>query len=246
MKKGLVVVFSIICSMGCATLKNKKADKPIIVLTFDDAVISHYTNVPQLLQKYDFGATFFVCEYPRKKPEDTLHYMNWKQIGALDDMGFEIGNHTKNHKHVNKMSEEELVEQLEYIEDKCKAHGIVKPVSFAYPGYDTHPKALKVLLHKDYKYARIGGGKSYVPQEHSPFLIPSYSTTGSSEKAKQRVMRILEQAQPGEIIVLTIHGVPDTIHPHVNTSLELFKHYLEYMKQHDFKVIAMRDLPAYL
>ena len=35
-------------------------------------------------------------------------------------------------------------EQLGYIESKCKEYGIPKPISFAYPGYDTSSLALDV------------------------------------------------------------------------------------------------------
>src|SRR4051794_15794875 len=59
-------------------LKRPIPDK-LVVLTFDDAVKSHYTNVAPILKSYGFGATFFVCEFP---PDftDSNKYMNWQQI----------------------------------------------------------------------------------------------------------------------------------------------------------------------
>jgi len=224
---------------------HKTIESPIVVLTFDDASITHYTYAAPLLKKYGFGGTFFICEFPLDVPEDSSKYMSWKQIAELNKMGFEIGNHTRSHKHVNKMSKQEMYEQLSYIENRCKEYGIPKPVSFAYPGYDTSYLALVVLQEMGYKYARTGGNKKYNPLNDNPLLIPSYSTTGTTDEAKNRVMNILTNAKAGEIIVFTIHGVPDYAHPWVTTSPELFKEYIEYMYNHNFIVIAMRDLEKY-
>ncbi|MFC0878491.1 polysaccharide deacetylase family protein [Saccharicrinis sp. FJH2] len=234
------------CKFNKSEKSESGSDAPIIVLTFDDAVISHYTYVAPLLKQYGFGGTFFICEYPRRTPADTLQYMNWNQISKLNNMGFEIGNHTRTHKHVNSMHRSEMEEQIAYIEDKCKAYNIPKPVSFAYPGYDTASLAKVVLKDMGYTYARIGGSRNFVPAQDNLLLIPSYSTTGSDENAKIRIMDILKNSKPGDIIVFTIHGVPDIVHPHVNTSPELFSGYLKYMHDHGYKVIAMRDLKNYI
>jgi Predicted xylanase/chitin deacetylase len=248
MKKSLIVLLSLLLGTFSSQAANKvkKEKAPIVVLTFDDAVISHYEVVAPLLKKYHYGGTFFVCEFPRQVPEDSLKYMTWSQIAELNKMGFEIGNHTRTHKHVNKMNRAKMNEELGYIESQCKQHGIPKPVSFAYPGYDTDSLSQVVLAEMGYRYGRIGGGKTYVPGEHKPLLIPSYSTTGTTEKARERVMKVLQEAQPGQIIIFTIHGVPDTAHPSVSTSPEYFTEYLQYMHDHHFKVIAMRNLDKYI
>ena len=233
----LLVMFS--CNIGPA----KK--QPIAVLTFDDAEISHYNNVAPLLKEYGFGATFFVCEFPHKEPGDSLKYMTWDQIAELHQMGFEIGNHTRTHKHVDRMKRPEMEAELSYIEDKCQKYNIPKPVSFAYPGYDVNPRAFVVLRDMGYTFGRVGGSEKYDVTLNSKLMIPSFSTTGTKTKAFDRVMNVLKNTKPGDIAVFTIHGVPDSAHPHVSTSLEFFKQYLQYMKDHDFKVIAMRDLEQF-
>ena len=59
-------------------------------------------------------------------------------------------------------------------------------------------------------------------------------------------MGFLQQASPGRIVVLTIHGVPDLVHPWVNTPPELFERYMRYLKGNGYTVIAMRDLARYV
>ena len=72
-----------------------------MVLTFDDSKASHYTVVRPLLKKYGFGATFFITEgfsFATNKED----YLTWDQIAELHRDGFEIGNHTSDHKGVSK------------------------------------------------------------------------------------------------------------------------------------------------
>src|SRR5881397_2575263 len=69
---------------------------PLVVLTFDDSVASHYSVVRPILKRYGFGATFFITEgfSFRTNKQD---YMTWEQIRELHQEGFEIGNHTRDH-----------------------------------------------------------------------------------------------------------------------------------------------------
>jgi hypothetical protein len=55
----------------------------------------------------------------------------------------------------------------------------------------------------------------------------------------------LRQANDGRIVVLTIHGVPDTAHPKVTTAPDLFQRYLDFLRDEDYTVVALRDVPKY-
>jgi len=103
----------------------------LVVLTFDDAVRSHYTTVAPLLEHYGFGATFFVTEFPQPPFSDTTLYMTWPQMGELSRRGFEVANHTWKHSHVDRVDRARLVEEVRYIETKLASLGAPKPISFA-------------------------------------------------------------------------------------------------------------------
>jgi peptidoglycan/xylan/chitin deacetylase (PgdA/CDA1 family) len=225
--------------------KNLKTNPPVVVLCFDDAEISHYTIVAPLLKKFGFDASFLVCEMPFKSPSDSVCYMKWPQIAELHKMGFEIGNHTGHHRNMTKLSREEMEKEIAYIEDKCKEHGISKPVSFAYPGNRHDSLSQVVLKEMGYRFARTGGSKYYDAKEDTLLAIPSY-TMGSTEKLADRTMKALQNLKPGQILVFTIHGVPDIAHPDYTTSEEVFTNYLQYMKDHQFKVIALQDIEKYI
>lgn len=222
-------------------LKKAIPDK-LVVLTFDDGVVSHATYVAPLLKKYHFGATFFVCEFPPDFADKTK-YMSWEQIAEINKMGFEIGNHTWHHTHVNKMHHAKFIEELEYIENKCKEYHIPKPVSFAYPGYATSDSSLIILKEKGYQFARAGYDRPYDPEKDHPYLIPGFT---SVKDKQQLIFDAFKHAEKGKIVVLTIHGVPDTAHDWVTTPQEQFETYLKYLKDNHFTVIAMRDLEKYI
>jgi peptidoglycan/xylan/chitin deacetylase (PgdA/CDA1 family) len=214
----------------------------LVVLTFDDAPVTQAVFAAPILHKYEFGATFYICEFPPNF-NDKTKYMSWKQVQQLDRMGFEIGNHTAFHTHVSRMSREQFHESLAYIEDKCKAYGIRKPVTFAYPGYDARSKDLDVLTERGYVFARIGGERAYDPLSDNPLLVPGFNANGTDPV---RVFDAIKQARDGKVVVLIFHGIPDYEHPWVTTPPQLFAQYMEFLHKNRYKVIAMRDLTKYI
>jgi peptidoglycan-N-acetylglucosamine deacetylase len=243
MRNVLILLFMLsLAKVSTAQIIKKAIPDKLVVLTFDDAPASHYALVGPMLKKFSFGATFFVCESPPNAADSSL-YMNWRQIKVLNDMGFEIGNHTHTHANVSKLGQKEFDRQLAYIEQKCDSLGIKQPISFAYPGYGLNADALKFLGKRPYKFARAGGKRDYDPELDHPFLIPSWATNADN---KEEILTALSQAKNGKVLVLTIHGVPDKEHPWVTTPPELFEFYLKYLKEHNFKVIGLRELEEYI
>jgi peptidoglycan/xylan/chitin deacetylase (PgdA/CDA1 family) len=225
----------------------------LVVLTFDDAVASHYSVVRPLLQKYKFGATFFISEgfsFSTNKRD----YMTWDQIRELNHDGFEIGNHTRDHLGVSGKTLGQLREQIEAINNRCKEYGIPRPVSFAYPGNAIVPGAAPILKELGIRFARRGGspehpydwgrGFAYEPGVDHPLFIP---TAGDARPdwTLNDFKRAVDQARDGRIAVLQFHGAPDHEHPWVNTNPERFEEFMRYLHTNSFHVIALRDLALY-
>lgn len=243
MKKHIILLLVLAQGiLGNTQILKKQVPNKLVVLTFDDAPASQYSIVAPLLKKLNFGATFFVCEFPPNY-KDTTMYMNWNQIKSLNNMGFEIANHTHTHANVTKLSQKQFNTELAYIEDKCDSLGISNSYNFAYPGYNINPKVLEFLSEKSYVFARAGGSRVYDPLIDHPYLIPSWAADADN---KTDIMAALHKAKNGKIVVLTFHGVPDIEHPWVNTPPKLFKEYLQYLSEHKFKVISLRDLNNYI
>jgi peptidoglycan/xylan/chitin deacetylase (PgdA/CDA1 family) len=240
--KKLIIILWLTPVFSCSQILKRDIPDKLVVLTFDDAPASHYSVVAPLLKQYGFDATFFVCEFPPNYTDSTK-YMNWRQIQELGNMGFEVANHTKSHAGIAKISKEAFIYQLEYIEQKCDSLGLDIPVTFAYPGYSLNEQAFYVLEGKGYCFARAGGSRAYDPLKDHPYLLPSWATDAEN---KSQILGAFKEAKNGKIVILTFHGVPDLEHPWVDTPLELFKEYIQYLSENHFKVIALRDLENYV
>lgn len=244
MKKYRLLLLFVLISFAVYPQKILKRPLPdkLVVLSFDDAPISHYTTVAPLLKQYHFGATFYICEFPPNF-KDKSKYMSWQQIQSLNKMGFEIGNHTQHHASTGKLSPDKFIAELKYIEDTCKALNIPRPITFAYPGYSIDSSNFGVLKQRDYQFARAGGKRAYDPLTDYPYLLPSWAI---NDKNHDEIMAAFKEAKQGKIVIMTIHGVPDYEHPWVTTQPALLKEYLQYLHDNHYKVIALRDLKKYI
>ena len=226
----------------------------LVVLTFDDSAKSHFTVASPVLKQYGFGATFFITEgfdFQTNKKD----YMTWEQIRQLHDDGFEIGNHTRDHLGITDNTVDRLDEQLTGIEKQCAAHGIPKPVSFAWPGNAFTAAAFEILHKHGIKFARRGGapeypyelgrGMAYQPGEDHPLLVP---TAGDARPVwtLPDLIRAVTQAKEGRIAVLQFHGVPDTAHAWVNLDQGEFEGFMKYLSLNKYHVISLRDLKKYV
>ena len=247
---------SILLLTLCATpaLPRDPIPDRLVVLTFDDASKSHYRVARPLLKKYGFGATFFVTEgfdFPTNKRD----YMTWEEIAQLHKDGFEIGNHTRDHKGVTRDTVRDLAAQLRGINVQCEKHGIPVPVSFAYPGNAIERNALPLLKDLGIQFARRGGSPEYPYKEGSgfayepgldhPLLIPSAGDARPGWTLAD-FKRAVGQARNGKVSVIQFHGVPDTAHDWVTTSRKQFEEYMHYLADNKFQVIALRDLAKYV
>jgi len=226
----------------------------LVVLTFDDAVKSHFTIVRPILLKHKFKATFFITEGFNFKT-DKDHYMTWEEIARLHQDGFEIGNHTRDHMTVRADNLDKLKEQIEAINARCAEFGLPRTTSFAYPGNGIERGALPILKELGIKFARRGGapefpyqegkGFAYEPGLDHPLLIPSAGDARPGWTFDD-FRRAVDQAQLGRIAVLQFHGVPDLAHPWVHCPVARFQEFMQYLDDNRFHVIALRDLERYV
>lgn len=214
----------------------------VVVLTFDDTCASHLTFVGPLLKKYEFGGTFYVTEaFPDKKM-----YMSWEQIRALQDMGFEIGNHSVKHGLFSGMSVEECTKEMLGLEAHCLSNNVAKPATFCWPMYGVNRSLFAVMAANGYLFARGGHDRPYVPSVDNPFDAPSFTFHDGVLKNKDAFPNAVKQATPGKIVIFCFHGVPDPEHPWVNTKPEAFEECMKYLRDNNYTVIAMRDIARYV
>jgi peptidoglycan/xylan/chitin deacetylase (PgdA/CDA1 family) len=247
-------VIAVLAVLAWGDLSRVLALEPIpdrlVVLTFDDSSRTHFDYVRPMLKKHGFGATFYITT-GFEFADDKQHYMTWEQIAQLHRDGFEIGNHTRDHK----LPADQLREQLEAINERCREHDIPIPTTLAYPGNRYSLESLAALRELGIQFARRGGapeypydagrGWAYEPSLDHPLLIPS-AGDARPNWTQADFVRAVKQARHGRIAVLQFHGVPDLPHEWVSTEQERFRQYLDYLKEHKYTVIALRDLAKFV
>lgn len=119
----------------------------LIVLTFDDAPASHATVVAPILKSLGFGGSFYVCDFDSFRTRKDW-YLTYRQMKAMADDGFEIGNHTLGHGGG--------LENYLRMEDQLIANQVPKPTTVCWPIYHAAPSIYQDLSTHGYTFGRGG------------------------------------------------------------------------------------------
>ncbi len=108
--------------------KKKNYNEAEIALTFDDGYEECYHIIAPLLEEFGTTGTFFInSNYPESSSNYQQYFksrinvfnkkpMSWKQIRELASRGHVIGSHTADHYNLNKLSIDDVQQQI--LEDK--------------------------------------------------------------------------------------------------------------------------------
>jgi len=115
--------------------KNIDYDDKVVALTFDDGPSKYTDKILDTLKKYDACATFFVIGNKVEFYNETLKRMI--------NEGNEIGNHSYNHKWLNRLSKQEFQDELNKTQEKVKQVTGFTPKLFrpTYGGYSDRLKS---------------------------------------------------------------------------------------------------------
>ena len=210
-----------------------------VILTFDDAVISQYTNVAPLLKELGFGATFFICRFDdewRKKNEQYL--MTPDQLRQLDRDGFEIANHTWNHILLTECPEDVIEQEIILMNQYLAENGLPAPVSFAYPGGPFAKNAVEVLKRHNFLCARSVRNEAWHPAKDDCMNLPAFSICGNNPDFFRNAIAQADDENP---VILVFHGVPEYVHPWVDLDISLFREYMNILKEENYRVCSLRD-----
>lgn len=155
----------------------EQIEPKIIALTFDDGPNTTTTNeVLDVLEKYGIKASFFLIG-------NNIDSESAKSVKRAYDMGCEIGNHSKTHSYMDKMSIDEIIAEVEETNEKIVDITGEEPKFFR-PPY-------------------ISVNKDMIENIDMPF-IAGYGANDWVEKytAEHRAKLVIRQARDGGIILL--------------------------------------------
>jgi len=206
----------------------------LVVLTFDDGPASGYTVVAPILKSFGFNGSFYICDFDSFRTRKDW-YLTWRQMKAMADQGFDIGNHTTGHAGGCRIG------GFLSMEDDMVANGVPKPTTIAWPVFAVNTDTYPELVAAGYTFGRGGHFRPYRPTVDNPFDIPCLGAGSLEEFVKS-----VRQAAGGKIVTLCYHGVPDIEHAAVSLDPAIFKAQMQYLKDNNYKVISLRDLAEYI
>jgi len=167
------------------------AKKPIITFTFDDGRTSVIRNALPLFKKYNIKATTYIIT--GKVGSDNNYYMNWDQINILSNNGWEVGAHTHTHPYLTKITNKEVIHELDESIKCFEEHGF-HPISFASPYGNFNDEVIKEV-EKRFQSHRTAWdvegviNKKGLNQVRDPFYISAFELKGTTtvNEAKEMV-----------------------------------------------------------
>lgn len=208
----------------------QEIERKVIALTFDDGPNTTTTNeVLDVLEKYGIKASFFLIG-------NNINDESAKAVKRAYDMGCEIGNHSRSHSYMDKLTAEEIAEEVTYVNEKVVEITGEAPTFFRPP----------YIAVNDTMFETI----------EMPF-IAGYGANDWEDRvpADRRALMVLRQAKNGAIILLhdakgnskTVEAL-DTIIPELQaqgyefvTISEVFRECGAEPKAHDRRIYSYAD-----
>jgi peptidoglycan/xylan/chitin deacetylase (PgdA/CDA1 family) len=144
------------------TVIHVKLQKLVVSLTFDDAYVDQYLYLRPLLRSHHMNATYYVITSDSDGPFRCC--MSFAQLLTLQSEGDDVGGHGVSHVNLT----DPAVSSTDKLADVCAsrtdllAHGIVDPVSYAYPFGAFNAAAEAIVGACGYGNSREGGDASLV------------------------------------------------------------------------------------
>ena len=150
--------------------------KPMVALTFDDGPYAPVGNqIMDSLAQYGGKATFFVVGNRAAYYPDEL-----KRMAAE---GHEIGNHTYEHKYLNKLNAQQIQSQINRCNDAVQAVCGVRPVLVRLPGGNKNSTVLQNV--------------------HAPMIMWSIDTLDwKTRNTAKSIQTVMSRVKDGDIVLM--------------------------------------------
>lgn len=242
MKRFLIVLIVLCIAIAAEAQQNiqwPKNKKGAIVLTYDDALISHLDIAAPQLNKHKLKGTFYLDGGMTEEEMD-----RWRVVSA---QGHELGNHTlyhpcsekalklhprntsESHDTYSILEEIAMMNRLLYGIDGKKTRTYAYPCTEVVVGGVDYADTLR--QSKLITYARVGGDKNAVVRDFQnldPMKVPSYALL-NNQNADALIDFVKKVQQEGGLGVLMFHGVGGD---YLTVSAEDHEKLLQYLAAH--------------
>lgn len=189
-------------------LNYTKSDK-LVAFTFDDGPSYNTIKIVNTLVKYDSKATFFLVGNKIEKYAKTMD--------VLVKNGMDIGNHTYSHKELTKLSDKEILKEIDLTNEVIYNKTGIKPM-FLRPSYGAMNKRIKKL-------------------STMPIIVWNIDTLDwkyhNSNKIKDKILKYVSD---GDIILM---------HDTYVATLNAVEMVIPELKKQGYKIVSVSELFKY-
>lgn len=232
------LLLAVLCSVALAScVANAQTPAAIVTFTFDDVPKSVATVGLPILKKYGYSATVYV--ETRNTDSNYPGYMNWDDVKAVADAGWEVGAHTYTHPDLTKLSNEEILDDLLTSTQDFARHGYA-PVDFASPFGNVNDRVM-AILKRHYESHRMAWPSGMNADDFDPYGIASYDVTSAT--TLDELSSLLESLQKeGGWLVLQVHEVVPKGQPvREQYATNLLEDFVELVHAKGLKVLTIQQ-----
>lgn len=183
--------------------------RPKCIFNFDDGYASVYTKAYPYLRKYGFKGSTFVNS---NLVESNGSYMTRAQLDELYAAGWDIGNHTHTHPHLDQQSAATIQSELDSCTTYLKARGYIRNnmhKHFVYPYGDYNQTVINEVTNRSFLTARTTiSNRTQVNNLDNPYLLLWQGVSvGNAAAAKAALDRTIAD---GGVVMWGLHAIADT------------------------------------
>ncbi len=182
----------------------RKVPPKTVVITFDDAYRSVYTEAYPVLREKRWPFTVFVTT--KYINDEHGHYMSWDQLREIERAGAQIGNHTVSHPYMIRHRKGEnrfrwqdrMTEEIEAAQEKLTDEGL-KPIRvLAYP-YGEFSRPLQDLV-AGLGYYAMGQQSGAVSRQSDFQALPRFPITTGYDSLDDFALKVAAKNLPVQVL----------------------------------------------
>jgi peptidoglycan/xylan/chitin deacetylase (PgdA/CDA1 family) len=232
--------------------KTPESPGPIEVFTFNDGLVSDYSQVFPLFSYYDIKGTPYIIPF-RKENGHNESYMNWSQVKEMYENGWDIQCHSYYHRDLTTLSDETIEWEMKAVNKSFQDNGLQEPKHHAFP-FGKFNESVSNITGKYRESMRLYKGANHyyynTYSDFNRFRIESRNADMTTlEHLSSNKAFIDDVVKNNGILVFTIHWVYDD-YPHPNMALNCKLEFLEeliiYAQEKDVTILTISELLEYM
>lgn len=138
----------------------QEGPRGLLSITFDDGSRAQYMHGLRIAKDYGIVGTLFLITSEANAAQNSPKPwgMNWSQVRAFRDAGWEIGSHSHTHPYLTQLSTADVIRELDISRAAIEAGVGVRPVSFSSPYGDHDARTVGLVTERFSNHLLAWGG----------------------------------------------------------------------------------------